>query len=82
MKYTISNVTALMKEIFQREVMFKKHGGIHCSMLAHIIKAYRTKIPAIISLTTFTSRSLEIAERASMTLGGYILKPVPALVNF
>ncbi|MEQ8189841.1 MAG: formate dehydrogenase accessory sulfurtransferase FdhD [Candidatus Eremiobacterota bacterium] len=126
----LSNVIALMKEIFQREVMFKKHGGIHCSMLAHmvknkilvsmedigrsnsvdkitgwallknikfkelaifttgritsdmIIKAYRAEIPAIISLTTFTSRSLEIAERAGMTLGGYILKPVPALVNF
>ena len=126
----LSNVIALMKEIFQREVMFKKHGGIHCSMLAHmvkneilvsmedigrsnsvdkvtgwallknikfkelaifttgritsdmIIKAYRAEIPAIISLTTFTSRSLQIARITGMTLGGYILKPVPALVNF
>lgn len=126
----LSKIISIMKEIFHREVMFKKHGGIHCSMLAHIerneilvsmedigrsnsvdkvtgwallkninfkelaifttgritsdmiIKAYRAEIPAVISLTTFTSRSLEIAEKTGMALGGYILKPRPALVNF
>jgi len=125
----VHKLISIMKKIFEREEMFKKHGGIHCSMLVDInkdnilvsmedigrsnsidkvigwglinqlklsdlaifttgrissemaLKTYKAEIPCLVSLTTFTTKAFEIAQKTGMTLGGHILKPRPILVN-
>lgn len=63
---------------FQKTALFTT-GRISSEM---VLKALRSRIPSLISLTTFTGKAYEIAVKTGMTLAGHLLKPRPILVNF
>jgi len=46
-----------------------------------LLKTVRAQIPIVVSRTTLTSRTLEIAKRSGQTVAGHILKPRPILIN-
>ena len=47
-----------------------------------VLKTVRAGIPCLVSLTTLTSRALDIARKTGITIAGHILKPRPILINF
>jgi FdhD protein len=47
-----------------------------------ILKAYRAGIPALVSLTTMSSKAYEIAMTTGQTLVSHVLKSKPIFVNY